>query len=90
MALAKIERERLAAGEGCLAKAADDEPVFILRGQDLAAPAAVVAWAHAASFEALRSPKGMSRETERKILDAFAVATEMNHWQMANHGKVPD
>lgn len=30
---------------GCIAKAADDEPVFVLRAQDKLAPALVRAWA---------------------------------------------
>ena len=44
MGLAKIERERAARGEGCLGKAADDEPVFILRAQDALAADLVELW----------------------------------------------
>lgn len=45
MALAQIERERAARGEGCLGKAAPDEPVFILRAQDALAADLVELWA---------------------------------------------
>lgn len=45
MALAKIERANAAAGKGCFGKAADDEPVFILRGQDALAGDLVELWA---------------------------------------------
>lgn len=44
MALAKLEREMAARGEGCLGKAADDEPVFILRGNDVLAGPLVRMW----------------------------------------------
>lgn len=37
MARAGLERELAANGRGCLGKAAEDEPVFILRGQDASA-----------------------------------------------------
>ncbi len=45
MATKSEELQRLARGEGCLGKAADDEPIFILRGQDLLAPSPVILWA---------------------------------------------
>lgn len=45
MGLAKIERENAANGKGCLGKAADDEPVFILRAQDALAADLVETWA---------------------------------------------
>ena len=46
MGLAKIERELAAVGKGCLGKAADDEPVFILRAQDMLAADLVDKWAN--------------------------------------------
>lgn len=45
MGLAKLEREMAAQGKGCLGKAADDEPVFILRAQDMLAADLVDKWA---------------------------------------------
>lgn len=44
MATKKEELRLLAAGEGILSKIDDDEPIFILRGQDKLAPALVGLW----------------------------------------------
>ena len=38
--------ESLRSGRGCLGRTALDEPVFILRAQDILAPRVVVRWAH--------------------------------------------
>jgi hypothetical protein len=45
MARAEIERAWAANGRGCLGRAADDEPVFVLRGQDMLAPDLIDLWA---------------------------------------------
>jgi len=66
-------------GKGCLGKAAPDEPVFILRGQDFHAPFAVRRWAEAAAVtlgdghpkvtEALECAQAMERWPNRKLPD---------------------
>lgn len=71
MATAKIERERFARGEGCLAKAKDDEPVFILRGQDCLASELVEIWAIRA--QTLGVPWN-------KVREAKELAAEMERW----------
>lgn len=71
MGLAKIEREMAASGRGCLGKAADDEPVFILRGQDILAADLVDRWATLASL------KGCP---DAKVLEARALAQAMREW----------
>ena len=71
MALAKIERERAARGEGCLGKAADDEPVFVLRGQDVLAPDLVDLWAARAQVN------GCGPE---KVAGARELAAKMRAW----------
>lgn len=43
--------EMAARGEGCLGKAADDEPVFVLRGQDITMPRVVHFWSMLAKKE---------------------------------------
>ena len=59
----------------------DDEPVFLIRGQDKAGPCAVEAWAlEAMSF-------GASREI---IKAARAQAERMRDWQRDHASKVPD
>jgi hypothetical protein len=57
--------------DGCFAKAADDEPIFVLRAQDMLASHFVREWA----FMAERH--GASRE---KISEALACARAMEKW----------
>lgn len=71
MALAKVERERAARGEGCLGKAADDEPVFILRGQDVLAADLVERWALEA--QQVGCPWD-------KVREARELAQQMREW----------
>ena len=52
-------------GEGALGKAADDEPVFVLRAQDIHAPDLVEKWAiwcraHQAPNDKLREAHGIA------------------------------
>lgn len=82
MATKKIELELANAGKGCLGKAADDEPVFILRAQDELAPPAVEMWA-----EGLAVRRG---NDDPKVREARALAHMMRAWQQLNHRKVPD
>lgn len=56
---------------GCFAKAADDEPVFVLRAQDILAPAIVDLWVAAARL--------LGASTE-KILAATMTADAMRNW----------
>lgn len=62
-------------------KVPDDEPLFVLRGQDAAAPAAVRAWANVA-------------EELGASADIVALAREhactMEAYQSEHGGKVPD
>ena len=61
--LAKDEREAAARGEGCLGKAADDEPVFILRGRDKCSDALVELWATLAEAHGCRPEKVQEART---------------------------
>jgi hypothetical protein len=67
--------------DSCRDKAAEDEPLFTLRAQDMLAPMVVRAWADAARLAG--SPAS-------KVDDALQTANEMDAWQAANHSKVPD
>lgn len=71
MGLAKIEREMAANGQGCLGKAADDEPVFILRGQDKFAADLVDEWARQARLMGC---------DEKKVVEAEQLAIAMRAW----------
>lgn len=71
MGLAKIEREMAAKGKGCLGKAADDEPVFILRAQDALAADLVEKWAVEAQGVGCPWPK---------VHEAKELAKAMREW----------
>ena len=71
MATKKEVLEQALRGEGCLGRAADDEPVFVLRAQDKVASPLVSDWADFA--EALGCPP-------EKIADARALADQMRAW----------
>lgn len=71
MLTAKEVREAAARGEGALGKAADDEPVFVLRGQDLLSPDLVDKWAIDAN--AIDCPWD-------KVLEAKRIAQMMREW----------
>jgi hypothetical protein len=75
--------EALRYGCGCLGQAALDEPVFILRAQDILAPRVVVRWAHLA--EQAGTP-------QHKVQGALELAKQMADWQANNQHrvKVPD
>jgi len=59
----------------------DDEPVFILRGQDIIAPQIVELWAITAGFVHAGQPK---------VESARRVAAEMRAWQEKHGSKLPD
>jgi len=66
---------------GCFAKAADDEPLFVLRATDKLAPAAVAFWISLAKRAGTPEPK---LAAARELLAAFEK-------YQAEHGcKVPD
>lgn len=56
---------------GCMAKAAPDEPVFVLRAQDRLAPQMVREWAMRAKFHGLGPTK---------LKEALDLADAMERW----------
>lgn len=67
---------------GCFAKAADDEPVFVLRAKDALAPSVVREWIYRAELN------GVSR---KKLAGAEELAQAMVEWAKAHGGaKLPD
>lgn len=80
--LAKLEREAAARGEGCLGRASDDEPVFVLRANDVLAPIVISQWAD------LALDYGTPPD---KVQEARTCALSMIEWQKrTGRGKVPD
>ncbi len=71
MATAARELELAQTGQGCLGKAADDEPVFILRAQDKLAADLVDLWADRAQANGC----GMA-----KVIEAMDLAQKMRAW----------
>lgn len=59
----------------------EDEPVFLLRGQDVFAPDAIHAWADAAQAHGA---------DPAIIAAARRQASAMVNWQLEGRGKVPD
>lgn len=90
MATKRENMEQAAAGTGCLGKAHDDEPVFILRAQDRFAPGLVERWAD--MVEHANSPRvgDVAEKTRQKIKGARALAHQMRAWQELNLPKIPD
>lgn len=84
MAIKSVELEMLARGEGCLGKAADDEPVFILRAQDLLSVRTVLFWAMELGMAS------SSADSNAKAKEAFDWVVKAKEWQAANRVKVPD
>lgn len=81
-----------AEGKGCLGKAADDEPVFILRAHDRLAPEIVEAWADKVDAAADALPQTVAGREARlnKTSEARRLANDMRQWQLKNGSKVPD
>lgn len=71
MATAREELAMAARGEGCLGKAAPDEPVFVLRGQDAFGAELVDLWALRA--ERVGCPSA-------KVQEARDLADRMRAW----------
>lgn len=68
----------------CLAKCADDEPIFVLRAKDLSAPSIVRVWADKASE--ILGPY------HAKVIEARKLAMRMTTWQTipGNGARWPD
>ena len=77
----------------CLEKAADDEPIFVLRAQDIIASSTVKYWALALHLAICnKGLKGRARHkisecSQPKIKEALELATKMEQWP---NKKIPD
>lgn len=75
---AKELREATLRGEGPLAKAHDDEPVFLLRGQDNLAADFVEKWSIHAGL--LVPSVDIDSAMAKKVSEAKAIAEAMRAW----------
>jgi hypothetical protein len=76
MATKQSELELLRRGEGCLGRAALDEPIFILRAKDPAAALVVRIWCQIA--------EGQGLHEHSKITEAMELAVQMEAWRNAH------
>lgn len=67
--------------DSCLQKAAEDEPIFVLRAKDTLAPGLVEEWADRAAAQG--APDG-------KVAEARMQADQMRAWQQIHGSHVPD
>jgi hypothetical protein len=74
--------------DSCWNKAADDEPVFVLRAKDPLAHAIVVIWANRYMFEKGGWDK-MTEAQRNKFSDALCVATDMREWRLGPAMDIP-
>jgi hypothetical protein len=68
--------------DGCLSRVRPDEPIFVLRAQDVFAPEVVECWAD--------HVEGAAGEDAPKVVEARKLAAQMREWQRQNAAKVPD
>lgn len=72
----------------CLQKAGDNEPIFVLRAQDITAPGLVRMWAILARERAKDQRTGaVSKALDAKLQEAEELAQAMEKWPRR---KVPD
>lgn len=74
-------------GQGCLGKADPNEPVFVLRGQDLLAPIVVRIWAGMLTLAAKVTGARKAKAMKRKAQAALDLADRMDAWR---DRKLPD
>lgn len=75
-----LKRDELARADSCLNRAADDEPLFVLRAQDRFAAFLVEQWADMASR--------IADTPHDKVIEALQIARDMRAWRGPH--KLPD
>lgn len=79
-----IKSEELKNQNGCLAKAADDEPLFVLRANDEFAPSQVRRWAACYAYGKRAGQGGvLTLAQQAKYDEAIALALQMEAWKAA-------
>jgi hypothetical protein len=72
--------DELSAPDSCLNKAADDEPLFVLRANDELAPDVVRHWVGRYDL-AKGGPGRMTAAQNKKCAEAMALARQMEAWR---------
>ena len=79
-----LKRDELSNSNSCINRAADDEPVFVLRAHDPAAPEIVREWADAYASRKEEAHETMTAQEREKYREAIDLAHRMEEWQKAN------
>ena len=64
----------------CLQKVSNEEPIFVLRAQDMLAPGLVRDWALLARARGMKPDGTVSLALEVKLQEALALADQMEKW----------
>lgn len=77
-----LKRDEVSDPTSCLNKAADDEPVFVIRAKDRVGPATVRDWVYRATALGIH---------QEKVAEALDLARAMEVWRRAHppEAKVP-
>lgn len=76
-----LKRDEIGTAVSCLNKAAEDEPLFVLRANDETAPGVVMAWA--TDYKAAKGGWfNMSELQQQKYNEACKIASDMRIWKM--------
>lgn len=75
------KRLEIMCNSSCLNKAGDDEPVFVLRAKDKAAPLAIRLWCHE------RVMLGLNKGDDEQIVEARECADQMDDYRKRVFGK---
>jgi hypothetical protein len=76
-----IKRDELANPNSCLNKAADNEPIFVLRANDDIAAYVVREWAYRYYQDKRSNPGGVTDPQKAKFDEALELADTMERWQ---------
>lgn len=79
-----IKRDEIANPNSCINKAADDEPIFVLRAHDPVAPEIVREWSDAYASRKEEAHEVMTTEERAKYKEARTLADQMEEWQKLN------
>lgn len=82
-----IKEQELTNPESCLNKAAKDEPIFVLRAQDVFAADTILAWAD--RYRRVHAPAGAWRSEKHRLKhnEAIDIVDQFERWR---ERKIPD
>jgi hypothetical protein len=68
----------------------DDEPLFLIRGQDILGPSAVDGYAQLLESAALLADEDMSKRLMGQAIEVRNISASMVAWQAEHGSKIPD